>query len=91
MPRKKVRFWTDLEHTFLKECSKNGIPFNWVDIALGRPLRSSQSHARKTVEDIPPSKWKGPLSFQQKSRYRARFATICAKYQKKGLRIRRRP
>lgn len=83
--KKPPKDWTDLEHAFLKACQKSNIPFGWVDRALNRGSRSSQTHARCT--GIPNSIWSGRPSFYQTSRLRGKFAAICKKFAKKGLMV----
>ncbi len=84
--RKPPKDWANLEHAFLKACQKADIPFGWVDRALGRGSRSSQTHARCT--GIPNSIWSGRPSFFQTSRLRVKFAAICTRFAGKGLEIR---
>lgn len=83
--KKSPKVWTELEHAFLQACQKSDIPYGWVDRALGRGSRSSQTHARFT--GIPPSKWSGRPSFYQTTKIRVRFAKICTKFAGKGLEI----
>jgi hypothetical protein len=69
----------------LAECAKKNVPFDWVDRALGRRPRTAASHAH--VTGIPASKWGGRISYQKARELRARFAIICAKHKKKGLKL----
>ena len=79
--------WSSLEHDFLVVCAKDDIPFNWVDRAIGRAERSAASHAESV--DIPKSRWKGRVSYNQTRRLRAKMAIICAEFAARGLSLRR--
>ena len=87
MPKIVRKAWSSLEHDFLVVCAKDGIPFNWVDRAIGRAERSAASHAEGT--GIPKSRWKGRISYNQTRRLRAQMAIICAEFASKGLSLRR--
>ena len=83
------KMWSDLEHEFLVACAEANIPFNWVDRAIGRAERSAASHAESV--DIPKSRWKGRLSYNQTRRLRAEMSIISAEFAVRGLKLRARP
>jgi|TARA_Y100000310_G_scaffold329343_1_gene398993 hypothetical protein len=83
MPKTTREMWSALEHDFLVACAKADIPFNWVDRAVGRIERSAASHAEAT--GIPPSKWRGRVSYNQTRKLRAKMAMITAEFAEKGL------
>jgi len=81
------RAWTDREHDFLRDCAKATVPFDWVDRALGRSPRTSASHAKAT--GIKPSVWNGRISYQKGRQLRGKFAILCSKHKKRGLKLKR--
>ena len=75
--------WTDLETDFLLACAKQNIPYEWIDKALGKPVRSC--HSRSRTIDLKPSVWKGRVPYKATQRLRPKMVEVIENFRSKGL------